>query len=90
MEFQNWFGAISAFDRNFFASSVLFDLLLSLKNSSYFSKKPNFKNKSPISMKQCSSGGLEWIPGFAGSAAAVFYRCWQPDTTMCRYVTDAG
>lgn len=34
MEFYNWFGAISAFDRNFFASSVLFNLLLELKKES--------------------------------------------------------
>lgn len=31
MEFYNWFGAISAFYSNFFASSVLFNLLLELE-----------------------------------------------------------
>lgn len=31
MEFYDWFGAISAFDRNFFASSVLLNLLLELE-----------------------------------------------------------
>lgn len=35
VEFYNWFGAISAFDGNFFATSVLFNLLLELENSDY-------------------------------------------------------
>lgn len=79
MEFQNWFGAISAFDCNFFASSVLFDLLLSLKNKSYFYKRSKFTNKIPVSAKQCSSVGLEWCTliwsGFAGK-----------DSSSCVYV----